>query len=128
MIPLTCRGINESFWVVTGTTRTGDLSKDISLAAQSSATVVILMAMSKLEQITAIFMQFGKSEMPVAIIQNGTTPEAKIITGTIKDIYFRAHYAEMGNPAVIVIGEVVNLNRDLLQKQVMQQVNGYVAA
>ncbi|MCH5717657.1 uroporphyrinogen-III C-methyltransferase [Niabella hibiscisoli] len=47
MIPVTARGTNESFWVVTGTTRSGDISRDIELAAQSSATVIILMAMSK---------------------------------------------------------------------------------
>ena len=55
MIPVTARGTNESFWVVTGTTRNGDISDDIKLAAQSSATVVILMAMSKLEKIADIF-------------------------------------------------------------------------
>lgn len=127
MIPLTCRGVNESFWVVTGTTRSGDLSKDICLAAQSTATVIILMAMSKLETITEIFMQYGKSETPVAIIQNGTTADSKMITGKVKDIYFRAQHAALGNPAIIVIGEVVNLNRQLLKKQVMQQLNAGVA-
>ncbi|MFN0050113.1 MAG: uroporphyrinogen-III C-methyltransferase, partial [Cytophagales bacterium] len=40
MIPLTARGVNESFWVTTGTTKNGDVSKDILLAAQSSATIV----------------------------------------------------------------------------------------
>src|SRR6478735_6393788 len=60
MIPLTCRGVNESFWVTTGTTQTGEISPDIKLAAQSSATVIILMAMSKLEAIMEMFQQFGK--------------------------------------------------------------------
>ena len=55
MIPLTCRGINESFWVTTGTNQSGELSPDILLAARSSATVIILMAMSKLEVIMEIF-------------------------------------------------------------------------
>src|SRR5665647_698269 len=74
MIPLTCRGVNESFWVTTGTTQSGEISKDIKLAAQSSATVVILMAMSKLEAIMDIFIANGKADTPVAIIQDGTTP------------------------------------------------------
>src|ERR1700712_3204988 len=73
MIPLTCRGINESFWVTTGTTQSGDISGDVELAARSSATVVILMAMSKLESIMDIFTENGKGETPVAIIQDGTT-------------------------------------------------------
>lgn len=109
MIPLTCRGINESFWVTTGTTQSGDISKDIHLAAQSSATVIILMAMSKLESIMDIFAAQGKSETPVAIIQDGTTTKEKIVIGKVKDIAFRAQHAGLGNPAIIMVGEVVGL-------------------
>jgi uroporphyrin-III C-methyltransferase len=111
MIPLTCRGINESFWVTTGTTQSGAVSPDIKLAAQSSATVVILMAMSKLEQIMDIFAGFGKCETPVAIIQRGTTPAEKVVIGKVKDIVFRSQAARLANPAVIVVGEVVNLRQ-----------------
>lgn len=110
MIPLTARGVNESFWVTTGTTRSGKISEDIRLAAQSSATVVILMAMSKLEEIMDIFCQYGKMETPVAIIQNGTTPKAKMAIGTVKDIAFKAQYEGLSNPAIIVVGEVVRLH------------------
>lgn len=116
MIPLTCRGINESFWVITGTTRMGEISADIRLAARSSATVIILMAMSKLEIIADIFKEEGRAETPVAIIQNGTTAKEKMVTGKIKDIYFRSLHAGLGNPAIILIGEVVNLNRQLTGK------------
>lgn len=121
MIPVTARGTNESFWVVTGTTKSGGLSKDIQLAAQSSATVVILMAMSKLEQITEIFAAHGKSETPAAIIQNGTLPTEKMVKGLVKDIYFKAQHAGLENPAIIIIGEVVNLAAELSeQKQISQ--------
>ncbi len=109
MIPLTCRGINESFWVTTGTTQSGELSADIRLAAQSSATVVILMAMSKLEAIMDIFAESGKASTPVAIIQDGTTSREKSVTGTVRDIVFKAQYAGLKNPAIIVVGEVVTL-------------------
>ena len=110
MIPLTCRGLNESFWVTTGTTQSGDISPDISIAASSSATVIILMAMSKLEAIMDIFAGKGKSDTPVAIIENGTTPKEKLVIGTVKDIFFRAQYEQISNPAVIVVGEVVRLH------------------
>ena len=113
MIPLTCRGISESFWVVTGTTSSGELSNDIKLAAQSTATVIILMAMSKLEAIMEIFTGYGKGETAVAIIQNGTTPQSKMVTGKVRDIYFRAQHAGLESPAVIIIGEVVNLKSKL---------------
>lgn len=108
-IPLTCRGINESFWVTTGTTRSGEISGDIRLAAQSSATVVILMAMSKLELIMDLFKKHGKSDTPVALIQNGTTPLEKMVTGTVHDIVAKNEFYKLSNPAIIVIGEVVNL-------------------
>lgn len=121
MIPLTCRGLAESFWVTTGTTRSGDISADISLAARSSATVVILMAMSKLEGIMAIFAQHGKENTPVAIIQHGTTPQEVIITGTVRDITWRVQQAGIANPAVIVVGEVVSLHT-LLTESCVQQI------
>ena len=123
MIPLTCRGIAESFWVTTGTTSSGDISADIELAARSTATVVILMAMSKLEAIMQLFAQQGKSDTPVAIIQNGTTPQQQMVIGTVKDIAWRAQAAGMGNPAIIVVGEVVRLQAILANETVQQLQN-----
>jgi uroporphyrin-III C-methyltransferase len=114
MIPLTCRGLNESFWVTTGTTQSGAISPDIEIAARSSATIVILMAMSKLEAIMDIFVSQGKKNTPVAIIQNGTTSEEKIVIGKVHDIAFRAQHAGLSNPAVIIVGEVVGLHPSFL--------------
>lgn len=125
MIPLTCRGINESFWVTTGTTQSGGISADLKLAAQSSATVIILMAMSKLETIMDLFTAYGKKDTPVAIIQDGTTHKEKMIIGTVKDIAFRSQNAGISNPAVIIIGEVVLLHPSLIKTYIApyQQVN-----
>jgi uroporphyrin-III C-methyltransferase len=125
LIPLTCRGINESFWVTTGTTQSGDISSDIKLAAQSSATVIILMAMSKLEAIMDIFMEYGKKETPVAIIQDGTTKKEKLVLGTVKDIAFKSQHAGIANPAIIIVGEVVALHPSLLKTYIApyQQAN-----
>jgi uroporphyrin-III C-methyltransferase len=109
MVPLTNRGMAESFWVTTGTTRSGDISGDVELAARSTATVVILMAMNKLEQIMDIFMNNGKKETPAAVIQEGTTTSAKMVTGTVKDIALRARAENISNPAIIIVGEVVSL-------------------
>lgn len=125
MIPLTCRGVNESFWVVTGTNRNGELSKDIFFAAQSSATVVILMAMSKLESICDIFMRYGKGETAAAIIQNGTRPDARMVTGKIKEICFRTQLAGIQNPAIILIGEVVSLNRKMIHRKIIHSAAQY---
>ena len=54
-IPLTRRHVSESFWVITGTTKTHQLSSDILIAAQSTATIVILMGMGKLNEIVNVF-------------------------------------------------------------------------
>lgn len=116
-IPLTKRGSSESFWVITGTTKQHQLSNDVVLAAKSSATVVILMGMGKLSEIIHLFKQEGKNELPVAIIQNGTTPEEKIGIGTVDTIEEIVTKNNLSNPAIIVLGEVVNHRQQLLQVQ-----------
>jgi uroporphyrin-III C-methyltransferase len=112
-ISLTKRGVSESFWVITGTTSDRKLSKDVALAAQSSATVVILMGMSKLDQIVALFQNESKGETPVAIIQNGTLPNEKVGVGTINTITKVVADNGLSSPAIIVIGEVVRESNKL---------------
>ncbi len=112
-IPLTKRNASESFWVITGTTKTHEISGDIALAAQSTATVVILMGMSKLSEIVQIFSNQGKSETAIAVIQNGTRPNEKVGIGTIANIESIVEEKQLSNPAIIIIGEVVNQRIDL---------------
>jgi uroporphyrin-III C-methyltransferase len=106
-IPVTMRGVAESFWVVTGTTSANELSADLALAAQSTATVVILMGTKKLPEIVAIYEKAGKRNMPIAIIQSGTTREEQITAGYIADISQKANDAKVEAPAIIIVGEVV---------------------
>lgn len=106
-IPLTSRGISESFWVVTGTTMTGALSDDVALAAQSSATVIILMGLKKLKEIMTLFEAYGKGEMPVAVIQNGTLPTQKQVLGTVSSITSLVKQEDLGSPGIIIAGDVV---------------------
>jgi uroporphyrin-III C-methyltransferase len=107
-IPLTKRGVSESFWVITGCNSNRQLSLDVSLAAQSSATVVILMGMHKLEQITSVFKQLGKGETPAAVIQNGTMESQNSGVGTINDITDIVGRKKLSNPSIIIIGDVVS--------------------
>jgi uroporphyrin-III C-methyltransferase len=108
-IPVTARGISESFWVVTGTTKDGEISCDVTLAAQSKATIVILMGVRKIKEIMSLFAAHGKSETPVAVIQNGTLSNQKNVFGTVATIAGLAALEQLGPPAIIVIGEVVGL-------------------
>lgn len=106
-IPVTKRGVSESFWVVTGTTTAGELSSDLALAAQSTATVVILMGTKKLPEIVATYQKAGKGNLPIAIIQSGTTREEQITAGYIADISQKAIDNRVEAPAIIIVGEVV---------------------
>lgn len=121
-IPVTLRGVSESFWVVTGTTMSGRISDDVALAAKSTATVVILMGLNKLDEISRIFSEQGKSQTPVAVIQNGTLDNEKVVVGKIDSIPNLVKESGIGAPAVIVIGEVVayaeSLNRLLKSAEV----------
>lgn len=116
-IPVTKRGAAESFWVITGTTKEHKLSKDVALAAKSNATVVILMGMSKLSAIMELFKSEGKSDVPVAIIQNGTTDKEKIGIGTVASIEYKAREQQLSNPAIIIIGEVVGHRQKIMEIQ-----------
>ncbi|PWJ42730.1 uroporphyrinogen-III C-methyltransferase [Sediminitomix flava] len=117
-IPLTRRRVSESFWVLTATTREGKLSDDIALAAQSSATVVILMGMRKLGKIVNEFQTVGKNDTPVMIIQNGSRPDEKVVTATVDTIETVVEEEKIGAPAIIVVGKVISLEK--LQKKVYQ--------
>jgi len=107
-IPVTKRGAAESFWVITGTTKNHKLSTDVALAAKSNATIVILMGMGKLSEIVELFKTEGKSETSIAIIQNGTREDEKVGIGTIGSIEKLVVKEQLSNPAIIIIGEVVN--------------------
>jgi uroporphyrin-III C-methyltransferase len=115
-IPLTKRGVNESFWVITGTLANGDVSSDLYLAAKSSATIVVLMGIGQLKKIMTIFKEARKEKEPVAIIQHATLPEQKSIRGNISTIQELAREQNIDSPAVIVIGKVVE--ESLLAEQV----------
>lgn len=109
-IPVTHRGLSESFWVVTGTTADGKVSSDLYQAAGTNATVVVLMGVHKLAEIVQIFKNEGKNRLPVAVIQSGSTENEKVAVGIIDTIVELVEEKQITSPALIVIGEVVSLH------------------
>lgn len=107
-IPLTKRGSNESIWITTGHTKDGEVSNDISIAAQTNATVIVLMGMRFLSHIIAVFMQHKPLDYPVAIVQNGTTANEKVIVGTLGNIIEQQQEHQISNPANIIFGSSVH--------------------
>jgi len=114
-VPVTHRGTSESFWVITGTTSKESLSKDINLAAQSTATVIILMGMNKLSEITQLFKLHGKANTPAMVVQNGSLPHEKVIVGTVASIEAKVEAQRVGAPGILVIGEVVGLHANFAE-------------
>jgi len=109
-IPVTHRGMSESFWVITGTTSGGKISEDIYQAATSKATVVILMGLKKLAQIVEIFKDAGKKELPAAVVQNGSSADEKLVVGKVDNIVSIVEKEKIEAPALLIFGEVVSLH------------------
>lgn len=109
-IPVTHRHTSESFWVIAGRNSEGKISADLKLAAQSGATVVILMGLRKLNEIVSIYQSYGRGNLPVAVIQDGSLPTENIALGSIDTITEAVAQENIQSPAVIVIGEVVRKN------------------
>jgi len=109
-IPVTHRGLSESFWVVTGTTSSGAISADLMQAAKTNATVVVLMGVHKLAEIVSLYKSEEKHNLPVALIQNGTAKNEKVVVGTVDTIVQLAAENGISSPALIVLGNVVSLH------------------
>lgn len=120
-IPLTKRGVSESFWVLTGSTSANKLSDDVALAIQSRTTLVLLMGMSRLPEIVQLFKAHGKGSWATAIIENGTNANERVGLGTIDSIVQVVEEKKLSSPAIIIIGEVINHRVPL--KAFYQQLN-----
>lgn len=116
-IPVTARNVSEGFWVVAGNTQDGNLSRDLVHAIHADTTVVILMGMSKLDEIAAAYVAQGRGHILAAIIQNGTLPTQKVGIGTVADLANIARREELKNPAIIIVGEVVRFHETFIAVQ-----------
>ncbi|HYG53294.1 MAG TPA: uroporphyrinogen-III C-methyltransferase [Flavobacteriales bacterium] len=129
-IPVTHRGAANSFWVLTATNKNGELSPEIKLAAQSNSTVVILMGLSKIYQIADVFARYGKEDEAVAVIQNGTLPDERIVVSTYKNIGKEVARHNIKPPAIIISGKVVKEQNDYFGQLALSRIlnNGIVAS
>lgn len=113
-IPLTHRDYAQSCLFITAHGKDGVLDLDWDVLLRPNQTVAVYMGLSSLRFLSAEFIRRGVNpETPAAIIDNGTRPNQRVITGTIGDLYAKATEAEFKGPSIIIIGGVVNL-RDKL--------------
>jgi uroporphyrinogen III methyltransferase/synthase len=114
-IPLTHRGLTSTVAFITGHEDPTKEQSDIDWQALTGiGTLVFLMGVKNLAQITGALMAHGKSpETPAALIRRGTTPHQEIITGTLTTIVELARTHHFKPPAILVVGPVVGLRETL---------------
>lgn len=113
-IPITHRDLAASFHVYTGHLNKSDRQVDWKTAAAAEGTLVFLMGMSKLQEITNQLISHGRDETtPAAVIQWASRKQQKTVTGTLATIFEQAQKAKLEPPSLIVIGNVVNRRKDL---------------
>lgn len=107
-IPVTHRGVAQSFTVVTG--HTALHASDIDWSTYVSAdTLVVLMGLGKLSAIAEKLTSYGKpATTPAAVISRGSTDAQQTVTGTLANIAERVR--DLPTPAVVVVGQVVSLH------------------
>jgi len=112
-IPITHRGLAQSFAVVTASTAHGD-GVDMARVATAVDTLVVLMAAGRLEETCRELIAAGRPEDdPAAIIQWAATEEQKTVAGTLADLPVLAAAASIGPPATLVVGAVAALAHEL---------------
>lgn len=126
-IPLTHRDYAQSVTFVTGHYKADSAAHDWSLLAQSRQTLAIYMGTMKAAEISAQLIAHGRdSNTPVAVISRGTRADQQTITGTLQQLEALVKDAPM--PALLVVGEVVQLHHQLAWFQQTTQADAFNAS
>ncbi|MBI4741067.1 MAG: uroporphyrinogen-III C-methyltransferase [Betaproteobacteria bacterium] len=112
-IPLTHRDHAHACLLVTGNLKDGSLDLDWPAMVRPQQTLVIYMGLAGLPILSRQLVAHGMpGDTPAAVIQDGTLPRQKVITGTVADIPGRAA-GQLKGPTLIIVGSVVTLREKL---------------
>ena len=113
-IPLTHRDYSQACVFVTGHLKDGSMNLDWVGLARRRQTVVIYMGLHGLPTLCRQLIEHGlPSDWPAAIVQQGTTPNQRTVTGTLATLPQLAQAAHLKAPTLIIVGEVVKLREKL---------------
>jgi uroporphyrin-III C-methyltransferase/precorrin-2 dehydrogenase/sirohydrochlorin ferrochelatase len=113
-IPLTHRDHAQSCMFVTGHLKDGTMNLDWDALARPRQTVVVYMGLHGLDTLCAKLIEHGLPETtPIAIVQHGTQPTQRVITGTLKTLPAIAEREKPQAPTLIIVGGVVTLREKL---------------
>jgi len=116
-IPLTHRDCAQSCVFVTGHRREGGGEPDWAALARPGQTVVIYMGIGALARIAQALVEHGRgADTPAAVIERATTPEQRVVVGTLATLPGLAREAGVKPPALIIVGEVVALRERLVPR------------
>jgi uroporphyrin-III C-methyltransferase/precorrin-2 dehydrogenase/sirohydrochlorin ferrochelatase len=113
-IPLTHRDHAQSCIFVTGHLKDGSMNLDWDALARPKQTIVVYMGLLGLETLCAELVAHGMPDStPAAIVQQGTTQNQRVVTGTLATLAGIAQRENLHAPTLIIIGGVVNLRKKL---------------
>lgn len=109
-IPLTHRDYAQSVVFATGHRRDGESALDWAALARPHQTAVIYMGVGMLQSHCEAMIRHGRgADTPAALVENGTLPSQRVVTGTLETLPEIAAAAGIHPPALLIIGEVVSL-------------------
>jgi uroporphyrin-III C-methyltransferase/precorrin-2 dehydrogenase/sirohydrochlorin ferrochelatase len=112
-IPLTHRDHAHAVTLVTGHLKDGTMDLDWEALARPGQTVVVYMGLLGLPVLARELIAHGlPPSTPAAVVQQATTSRQRVVTGTLADLPGRAFDARLAPPTLIVVGDVVALQRD----------------
>ena len=113
-IPLTHRDYAQSCMFVTGHLKDGSMNLDWAALARPKQTVVVYMGLHGLDTLCDELVKHGMPDTtPIAIVQQGTTQNQRVVTGTLATLPKIAAIAQLQAPTLIIIGGVVKLREKL---------------
>ena len=113
-IPLTHRDHAQACMFVTGHLKDGTMNLDWDALARPRQTVVVYMGLHGLDTLCAKLIEHGMPDStPIAIVQQGTTPNQRVITGTLATLPAIAEREKPQAPTLIIVGGVVTLREKL---------------
>ena len=113
-IPLTHRDFAQSVRFVTGHLKNNTTDLPWSELAYTNQTIVFYMGLMGLPIICSKLIEHGMSpDMPIALVQKGTTPEQKVIVATLGTMVKTLESQTVSAPTLIIVGEVVSLHDKL---------------
>lgn len=113
-IPLTHRDYAQSCVFVTGHLKDNSMDLDWEMLARPKQTIVVYMGLQGLEMLCAKLIQHGlPGSTPAAIVQKGTTPNQRVVCGTLDSLPTNPEVPTLQAPTLIIIGGVVSLRKKL---------------